>query len=479
METETIQMIELLSLKQLSARCQMEISITYTDGTVNNDAIEIDHYTYNQLSTIQIGQQSRIRLSLYPKWDPYQRGYYSTVVRTNGAFGEKLYFTCTEAYVQQIRQLKQRPQDNRPADAAAQPGLATADEAARRHRAPKASARRTGARRAVRPASRWRRLGWKVLTLSAALILLMLCRVDVLLFIDKVDAVGQRTADSRSEQMESPSIAVAMGREPSSSASDGRQGAAANKPALEPAQRQSVEHQPASSKLGGASAGKAAKEPIDSKTQAADQGKDKGKETDKPGFEIFEASSDKYTFKLPDGYVALTFDDGPSAYTKQIVDILKDQGIAGTFFFIGKNAAKHKEEVGYAFEHGMSVGNHSWDHGKLTKLSAKAGASNIAKANKELADDGAKQVALFRPPYGLINDELKAQVKKLHMKVLMWNRDPEDWDADTRDEIINYFKKVDPSGGIYVLHEKKHTVEALPAIIQYLKEQNLKFVIFQ
>ncbi|MNG16227.1 Peptidoglycan-N-acetylglucosamine deacetylase [compost metagenome] len=101
------------------------------------------------------------------------------------------------------------------------------------------------------------------------------------------------------------------------------------------------------------------------------------------------------------------------------------------------------------------------------------------KTNKELKDDGLKKVTLFRPPYGSINDGLEEQVEKQHMKVLMWNRDPEDWDANTRDEIIEYFRKVDPSGGIYVLHEKKHTVEALPAIIQYLKEKDLKFVIFQ
>ncbi|MNG15747.1 Bifunctional xylanase/deacetylase precursor [compost metagenome] len=127
----------------------------------------------------------------------------------------------------------------------------------------------------------------------------------------------------------------------------------------------------------------------------------------------------------------------------------------------------------------MSVGNHSWDHSKLTRVNKQSSEANITKANGELNKDGAKSVTLFRPPYGLINEALASVVKDQQMKVLMWNRDPEDWDANTRDEIIDYFEKVNPSGGIYVLHEKKHTVEALPAIIQYLKKKQLKFVIFQ
>ncbi|WP_127531311.1 polysaccharide deacetylase family protein [Paenibacillus kobensis] len=478
METETIQMIELLSLKQLSARCQIEIAITYTDGTVNNDAIEIDHYTYNQLLTIQVGQQSRIRLSLYPKWDPYQKGYYSTIIRTNGTFSEKLYFACTEAYVQQIKQLKQRPQDAQPAEAAVQPLPAAASGALKEKTAKKKAASRSSAvRRTVYSSSRWKRqLAWKVMALSTALILLMLCRVDVLLFIDKVDAVGQRSATSESEKIESASIAVAMGSQPSSDDEKQTASEPSDKPAVELAAGQQPDKPTAPDKPGKTEQqpdGNVAADRLPAKSET------KAEDKEASGYEVFAASSDEYTYKLPNGYVALTFDDGPSAYTKQIVDVLKDEGVAGTFFFVGKNADRFEEEVGYAVEHGMAVGNHSWDHSQLTDLSIDAGISNILKTNKELTSDGVKKVTLFRPPYGLINDELEAQVEKQHMKVIMWNRDPEDWDADTRDEIIEYFKKIDPSGGIYVLHEKKHTVEALPAIIQYLKKQDLKFVIFQ
>ncbi|MNW14005.1 hypothetical protein D3C71_2121120 [compost metagenome] len=63
--------------------------------------------------------------------------------------------------------------------------------------------------------------------------------------------------------------------------------------------------------------------------------------------------------------------------------------------------------------------------------------------------------------------------------MLLWNRDPEDWKADTAEEITQYFYNTDPSGGIYLLHEKAVTVKALPAIIEYLKGKQLKFAIFR
>ncbi|GFN32865.1 polysaccharide deacetylase family protein [Paenibacillus xylaniclasticus] len=467
MKTEAIQIIELLSLKQLSARCQMEIAITYTDGTVNYDAIDIDHYTYNQLSTLLIGPQSRIRLSLYPKWDPYQKGYYSTIIRTTGTFSEKLYYGCTEAFVQQLKQLKQRPQDA-PAvvEENVQPAHIDTEEAAKTASAAKKPALERKPARAIYFASRWKQHIplRKVATLSAVLILLMLCRVDVLLFIDRADAVGQRAADFDQASIESMSIAVAMGNQsrsaeekqllPSNPRPDKQDVTSRQE---EPVKTQERPHTNAVTVT--------VEPPVKDDTEG--------------GFELFNASSDKYTYKLPKGYVALTFDDGPSVYTKQIVDALDEHGLAGTFFFVGKNAAKFEEEVKYAADHGMSVGNHSWDHSQLTELSGDAGIDNILKTNQELLRDGAKQVTLFRPPYGSLNDELEEQVGKQNMKVIMWNRDPEDWDADTRDEVIDYFKQIEPSGGIFVLHEKKHTVEALPAIIQYLQEQDLKFVIFQ
>jgi len=70
-------------------------------------------------------------------------------------------------------------------------------------------------------------------------------------------------------------------------------------------------------------------------------------------------------------------------------------------------------------------------------------------------------------------------VTEQQMKVLLWNRDSEDWKVKSPEDILQYVHHTDPSGGVYLFHEKKITVEALPAIIKYFQEKDMKFVIFK
>lgn len=202
-------------------------------------------------------------------------------------------------------------------------------------------------------------------------------------------------------------------------------------------------------------------------------------EADSPPYDMVELEVGVPYYSLPRGYVALTFDDGPSEYTKQIVDVLKEYGVAATFLFVGRQAARYPEGAEYAAEQGMAVGNHSWDHSDLTLQKPEEQAGNIRQANEQLESLTGHPPLLFRPPYGATDEALAAVVADAGMKPLMWNRDPQDWKAKTAKDIIRYFKKWDPSGGIYVLHEKKATLEALPEIIDYLKERELTFVIFR
>lgn len=475
-------LVELLSLKQSSNRYQMEIAITRSSGDAYTDWFELDDFTYGQLSLLQV-EGYRIRLSLYAKWDPYQRHYYSTIVRMKGPFQETLYFICSNLYVQGLSALRQQMStaplssaSTDDADAATVAEAATAVELQQTVNAVRRSKLLRG-----------RGLLWKASLLSLVLLFGMMFRMHELWIIDRVDAIDEHSSNKSRTSYPSNVVEAAAtdnGGQATLAAGSTDKGSveplvAASTP--ESAVKTTSEPKATESQTGQQLPAKELapaeeKKPAKSEEAPPAQTKDA---TSKASVEHKELKSDGYTYSLAKGYVALTFDDGPSAYTKQIVDILTDNGVAGTFLFIGKNATRHQEEVAYAAEHGMSVGNHSWDHSKLTELSDKSKLTNLTKTNEELVSDGAEQVALFRPPYGLINDALAAQVKKQKMKVLMWNRDPEDWNADTRDEILDYFQKVNPSGGIYVLHEKKHTVEALPAIIEYLKKKQLKFVIFE
>jgi len=182
---------------------------------------------------------------------------------------------------------------------------------------------------------------------------------------------------------------------------------------------------------------------------------------------------------LPEGYVALTFDDGPSEYTKKIVDILIENQVGATFFFIGVHALSYPESVQYASSKGMSIGNHTWNHKNLTTLSTDEQKKEIEKTDAYLTSLTDKPVTLFRPPYGREDEKLMETLDSKQLRSLGWNRDPRDWQVSTTREIENYFSKTDPCGAIYLLHENKFTSEALPDFIKKLKEENLEIVVLQ
>ncbi|GMK40330.1 hypothetical protein PCCS19_33860 [Paenibacillus sp. CCS19] len=489
MTHDTIPMVELLSLKQSSNRYQMEIAITRSGGEAHIAWFEMDDFTYGQLSLLQM-EGHRMRLSLYAKWDPYKRHHYSTIVRMKGSFQETLYFICSTSYANRLKELREQltsGQVIRALEPQQEQAETTVDAIDITIGADAAKQRvRTNRLQRLIPL-RSRALLWKASLISLVLLLAMMFRMQELVFIDRVDAIDEHSPQSTRASHPSMVVEAAVSDSALASHAVGSANKVQIEPLVMPASPKSTTADAGETETKTSDAQAEPKQPAKEQTPAGEKKPVKAEESttqtkdtaSKSIVQLQQLKSDGYTYSLAKGYVALTFDDGPSAYTKQIVDILKDNEVAGTFLFIGKNASHNRDAVRYAAEQGMSVGNHSWDHSKLTKLGDKAKLANITQTNDELTGDGAKQVTLFRPPYGLINSALAAQVKKQKMKVLMWNRDPEDWNADTRDEILDYFEKVNPSGGIYVLHEKKHTVEALPAIIEYLKKKQLKFVIFE
>ncbi|GEL77960.1 polysaccharide deacetylase family protein [Tenuibacillus multivorans] len=198
-------------------------------------------------------------------------------------------------------------------------------------------------------------------------------------------------------------------------------------------------------------------------------------ESEEPNFPMFKVEEELF-YGLPQGYVALTFDDGPSPFTKEIADILSEHGVAGTFFFVGTQIEKYPDQVKYVEQQGHVIGSHSYGHQNLSLLAPGVLENDVLEAVTGLEGLVGHQVDLFRPPYGATDDEVIEVLSQNNLKTVMWNRDPRDWEAGKEEDIINYFKSVDPSGGIYILHENKHTLNALPEILAYLESQGLKVV---
>jgi peptidoglycan/xylan/chitin deacetylase (PgdA/CDA1 family) len=126
----------------------------------------------------------------------------------------------------------------------------------------------------------------------------------------------------------------------------------------------------------------------------------------------------------------LTFDDGPHPkQTDRVLKTLDKFGIKATFFVVGENADKQKQLVKKAYDAGHRIGNHSFTHPDLTKLSDAEVRSEIARTH-DIISDYLGRDWIFRPPYGAHNARVDKVVAALGYRLVLWNVDTLDWSAD-------------------------------------------------
>lgn len=171
--------------------------------------------------------------------------------------------------------------------------------------------------------------------------------------------------------------------------------------------------------------------------------------------------------------VAITFDDGPSTHTSKLLDILKAHDVKATFFVLGKSARVQKNTLLRTYREGHQIGNHSWDHKDLQKLSDVQIDEQIGRTNEVIAEITGEGVRVLRPPYGSFNEIVKS---KANMPIILWNLDPMDW-KDRHAETVAERMSEAQVNGIVLAHDiHKSTVEAIPAVITNLKAKGYHLV---
>lgn len=168
--------------------------------------------------------------------------------------------------------------------------------------------------------------------------------------------------------------------------------------------------------------------------------------------------------------VALTFDDGPSAYTTSILAVLQAKRAPGTFFVIGRQAAGRPDLIARLRAAGQEVENHTWSHADLTKLDAQGVRSEITRAAQAIG--GAK---FLRPPYGAYNGSVAEEAGALGLRLVLWDVDTLDWKTRNAAKITAAVKAAVRPGAIILMHDgggdRSQTAAALPGIIDWLLEQ--------
>ena len=187
--------------------------------------------------------------------------------------------------------------------------------------------------------------------------------------------------------------------------------------------------------------------------------------------ELYKAYYEKKNRKV----VALTFDDGPNpTTTNQALDTLSKYGIKATFFVLGKNVSGNEEILKRMKADGHVIGNHSWSHPVLSKLSLDEAKKQITDTEDALTKVLGSSSKLMRPPYGAITDDIR---KSLDLSFIMWDVDSLDWKSKNEASILTEIQREVKNGSIILMHDiHTETVNALPKVIDYLKGQGYEFV---
>ncbi len=173
--------------------------------------------------------------------------------------------------------------------------------------------------------------------------------------------------------------------------------------------------------------------------------------------------------------IALTFDDGPSDYTSQILNLLKRNGVHGTFFEIGQNIAGRAAVMRRALAEGNAIGNHSWNHANL----AGGAGSQLTSTNAAIRRATGYTPCVFRPPYGSSSSLLVGQARSLGMDTIIWDVDPRDWSLPGTGAIVSNVLGNTHNGSIILSHDgggpRSQTVAAYRQIIPALKRRGYRF----
>lgn len=173
--------------------------------------------------------------------------------------------------------------------------------------------------------------------------------------------------------------------------------------------------------------------------------------------------------------VALTFDDGPSSkYTPALLDGLKERGVKASFFLVGKNVQSNSELIVRMEKEGHLIGNHTYNHVQLDKMSDVMARQEILKTNNVIYEVTGSYPEYMRPPYGAWKKNMEICVE---MMPVFWTVDTLDWKTKNVQSICDIVEKETEDGAIILMHDEYETsVEAALKVVDNLQKEGYEFV---
>jgi len=195
---------------------------------------------------------------------------------------------------------------------------------------------------------------------------------------------------------------------------------------------------------------------------------------------IWENNADISWIDTSKPMIALTFDDGPvgtanTASSIRIQDALAASGQHATFFYWGNHINSSNEaEIKRAYDMGFEIGNHTFSHPDLSKMTADKIMEDVAKGAEKLTAITGLEHFLVRPPYLATNATVCAAVRE---PMINCSIDSKDWAGATAEEMIQTISTKKQDGAIVLLHETyEATADAMEVLIPQLVAEGWQIV---
>jgi peptidoglycan-N-acetylglucosamine deacetylase len=172
--------------------------------------------------------------------------------------------------------------------------------------------------------------------------------------------------------------------------------------------------------------------------------------------------------------IALTFDDGPTEFTDELLNTLEQYDVQATFFYLGSQVVQYPEQVKRAYANGHELGNHTWNHISVPESSRETILDQVSRTQESIKELTGITPTLFRPPGGDYKDE---NIAVVDLPFILWNIDPEEWRELDSETIYKTITQEAMPGAIIISHDtRKSTIDAYKSIIPDLLTKGYVFV---
>lgn len=185
-----------------------------------------------------------------------------------------------------------------------------------------------------------------------------------------------------------------------------------------------------------------------------------------------------YSVKTAEKKVALTIN---CAWNDSDIDLiletLKNNNVQATFFMVGEWVEKYKERVKQIAEANQEIGNHSYSHPHVNKLTYEQNVDEILKCSKIIEQTTGKEVTLYRAPYGEYNNAVVKAARENKHEIIQWSVDTLDYNSLTGEQMWERINKRLKQGSIILMHNgTKYTAKSLDMIIKNIKSKGYEIV---